>query len=79
MTRLILCAAVAAQLLRGQVAWASADSIGPNGINSSGLPLTGMGVDIGQAEDFRPGDPGTGKDEVATRPDNLDGESVLDP
>jgi hypothetical protein len=66
MARLILCGLVAAHLLRGQLAWASADSIGPNGINSSGLMLTGSGVDIGQVERRRAGDPGVGKDEVAT-------------
>jgi Subtilase family len=41
----------------------SADSIGPNGINSAGLlgadgqPLTGAGVSIGQVETARPGKP----------------------
>jgi len=35
----------------------SAVSIGPNGINSAGLGLTGAGIDIGQVELFRPGDP----------------------
>ncbi len=41
----------------GQKAHASAESTGPNGINSSGLGLTGNGVGIGQIENFRPGDP----------------------
>jgi hypothetical protein len=35
----------------------SADSIGPNGINSAGLGLTGSGVSIGQVEPERPGLP----------------------
>jgi len=41
-------------------AFASQDSIGPNGINSASLlGLTGAGVGIGQVEPFRPGIPGT--------------------
>ena len=36
-------------------AMASVDSIGPNGINSINLALTGNGVDIGQVETGRPG------------------------
>jgi hypothetical protein len=35
--------------------WASVDSNGPNGINSSALSLTGNGVAIGQVELGRPG------------------------
>lgn len=35
----------------------SADSIGPHGINSGGVPLTGAGIGIGQVELYRPGDP----------------------
>ncbi len=37
--------------------YASPDSNGPNGINSSGLGLTGSGVGIGMVEISRPGDP----------------------
>jgi hypothetical protein len=37
-------------------------SIGPNGINSAGLGLTGAGVRIGQVEQGRPGDVGNGDD-----------------
>jgi Subtilase family len=37
---------------------ASQDSIGPNGINSAGLGLTGAGVTVGQVENLRPGKPG---------------------
>lgn len=36
-------------------AWADVDSIGPNGIRSSLLNLTGAGVAIGQVETNRPG------------------------
>lgn len=36
-------------------AYSSQDSIGPNGINSSGLALDGDGVGIGQVENARPG------------------------
>lgn len=32
-------------------------SLGPDGINSIGLGLTGLGVHIGQVEVFRPGKP----------------------
>jgi hypothetical protein len=39
------------------VAFGSADSIGPFGINSAGLGLTGSGVSIGQVEPERPGLP----------------------
>jgi len=41
----------------GQNAHASLESTGPNGINSSGLGLTGNGIGIGQVEEDRPGDP----------------------
>jgi hypothetical protein len=37
-------------------------SIGPKGINSAGLGLTGAGVRIGQVERGRPGDAGNGDD-----------------
>lgn len=37
--------------------YGSADSIGPRGINSSSVPLTGAGIGIGQLELYRPGDP----------------------
>ena len=37
-------------------------SIGPAGINSAGLGLTGAGVRIGQFEPGRPGDAGNGDD-----------------
>lgn len=37
--------------------YGSADSIGPHGINSSTVPLTGAGIGIGQVELYRPGDP----------------------
>ena len=43
--------------LIGQKAHASAESTGPNGIESIGLGLSGNGVGIGQIENFRPGDP----------------------
>lgn len=35
----------------------SIDSIGPAGINSVSLPYTGVGINIGQVEPERPGDP----------------------
>jgi len=44
-------------LLFENVTYASKESTGPNGINSSGLGLTGNGVGIGQVENGRPGDP----------------------
>jgi hypothetical protein len=36
---------------------ASTDSVGPDGINSANLPLTGLGISIGQLELRRSGDP----------------------
>jgi len=41
----------------GQLTLASQETTGPNGIDSSGLGLTGNGVGIGQVEIGRPGDP----------------------
>lgn len=57
MRRLILDGIFTALILHCRFAWASADSNGPNGINSGGLSLTGMGIGIGQVEPDRPGDP----------------------
>jgi len=45
-----------ANITFGQLAFASVETTGINGINSSGLGLTGNGVDIGQVERTRPGD-----------------------
>lgn len=45
-------------LLMAQGAIASSDTIGPNGINSAALPLTGDGISIGQVEIERSGLPG---------------------
>jgi hypothetical protein len=53
--RLTCCAMCAANLLLLSSVWASTDSIGPNGINSAGLGLTGAGISIGQVEVGRPG------------------------
>ena len=41
----------------GRIVYGSADSIGPHGINSSSVPLTGASIGIGQVEQYRPGDP----------------------
>jgi hypothetical protein len=41
----------------GSEAFGSQDSIGPNGINSVGLGLTGAGIGIGQVEEDRPAKP----------------------
>jgi subtilisin family serine protease len=43
-----------------RMALADSYSIGPKGINSAGLGLTGAGVRIGQVEQGRPGDAGNG-------------------
>lgn len=59
----ILGGIFAALILHARFAKASADSNGINGINSSGLSLTGMESAIWQVETTRPGDPGPGKDE----------------
>ena len=47
--------AVCIILLVSKVTIASHDTIGPNGINSEDLELTGEGVSIGQVEIERPG------------------------
>lgn len=57
MRRFILGGIFALAVLPNRFAFASADSNGPNGINSSGLSQTGAGIDIGQVETRRPGDP----------------------
>lgn len=49
-------------LLFVHMTFADSYSIGPNGINSAGLGLTGSGVRIGQVEPGRPGDAGNGDD-----------------
>lgn len=51
-----LCS-VAALLIVASTAFGDAASIGPNGINATGISLTGAGIGIGQAELYRPGDP----------------------
>jgi hypothetical protein len=60
MRRFILCGIFALAILPNRFAFASADSNGPNGINSSGLSQTSAGIDIGQVEPKRPGDPNGG-------------------
>lgn len=57
MGRIIIVGLFAILYLQCGHVWASADSNGPNGINSSGLSLTGAGIGIGQVEIRRPGDP----------------------
>ncbi len=42
-------------LLQFGNAWGSSDTLGPNGINSTSLGLTGAGISIGQVEVTRPG------------------------
>jgi hypothetical protein len=51
----LLWSATIGLLIAGTV-YGDAASIGPNGINSAGLGLTGAGIGIGQAEFFRPAD-----------------------
>ncbi len=55
MGRFLCIAAIG--LLVTQTVYGDAASIGPNGINSAGIALTGAGIGIGQAELYRPGDP----------------------
>ena len=52
----------ASAVLLAASAQGSTNSIGPNGINSAGLGLTGAGVVIGQVEQGRPGDVDIGDD-----------------
>ncbi len=56
------CGAIAIVFLLASTALADTVTIGPNGINSAGLGLTGAGVVIGQVERFRPGDAEAGDD-----------------
>ena len=56
-----ICVAACALVLAAS-AQASTDTIGPNGINSVALGLTGAGVVIGQVEQARPGDVDIGDD-----------------
>ena len=58
-TNIELSIAVFLMLLASAVR-ADTVSIGPNGINSVGLGLTGAGVVIGQVEQGRPGDTNNG-------------------
>lgn len=54
--------AIGLVLLFAKMASADSYSVGPNGINSVGLGLTGAGVRIGQVEQGRPGDADNGDD-----------------
>lgn len=64
MARFKVCIGIAIGfvLLFASMAFADSYSIGPNGINSAGLGLTGAGVKIGQVEEGRPGDADVGDD-----------------
>jgi hypothetical protein len=54
--------AIGFMLLLASMTFADSNTIGPNGINSAGLGLTGAGVRIGQVERGRPGDADVGDD-----------------
>ena len=77
------CAGIVVSAVLVNVAVASQDSIGPNGINSAGLlgadgqPLTGNGVGIGQVEFQRPGDADVG-DDLAHRNFTVDPQAVFE-
>ncbi len=71
------CCAIALVSLLASTAHASLISTGPDGINSSGLPLTGTGVVIGQVERFRPGDAEAG-DNLAHRNTSIDPADVFE-
>jgi subtilisin family serine protease len=60
MARFNCWCAIGLVLLFNNIAFADSYSIGPNGINSAGLGLTGAGVRIGQVERGRPGDADNG-------------------
>jgi hypothetical protein len=62
MARFTSWCAIGFVLLFARTTFADSYSIGPNGINSAGLGLTGSGVRIGQVEPGRPGDAGNGDD-----------------
>ncbi len=70
-------------LLLATHAEASENSIGPGGINSAGLGLTGNGISIGQVELERPGDPDIDDDgilfEVGVDDDGSHSNSFTDP
>src|SRR6516164_6067987 len=57
------CVCTIVVFIASSFAFASQDTIGPNGIMSVGLPcfngqpLTGAGVAVGQVEAYRPSDP----------------------
>lgn len=57
------CLAIISVVISSRLVFASTDTLGTNGINAAGLldfdgmPLDGSGVDIGQVEGARPGDP----------------------